>query len=647
MSDRMAHMAESLRHRGPDAGGTWTDSEFGVGLAHRRLAIVDLSELGDQPMVSHNGRFVIVFNGEIYNHVELRQQLLDEGHRPAWQGTSDTETLVECWALWGGPQTLQRLVGMFAAGIWDSRDKTLTLFRDRFGEKPLYYGVDGGLFAFASELKALSKIPGFNLTVSSDSVASYMRFGYVPAPHSIFREVRKLTPGTWIEVRSNVSGLTEVGNPIPYWSAVDVAQEASKKVQRFTNEDEAVSELDQVLGRAVDSQMMGDVPVGAFLSGGIDSSLIAALMQKNSSTAVNTFSIGSSDSDYDEAPYAKEVAQHLGTNHTELYVSGRDGLELIPKLPEIYDEPFADSSQIPTFLVSELARRTVKVSLSGDGGDELFGGYSRYSQVAEGWKSLRKIPRFARRSLSLAARQLSPDSWNKLLDPLLRPGLMDVSLTRTGEKIHRAAQILPFTNTRDFYSRYLSVVDPGKVVKGGEEHKGAYDAIWPLGSGLVHQMMLLDTLTYLQDDILVKVDRAAMANSLETRVPFLDHRVFEFAWSLPLSIKVRSKEGKWALRCLLAKYIPPALTNRPKMGFGVPIGNWLRVPLRDWAESLLSSEAVSSDGFLCPEKVGVLWDQHLSGSHNHQYALWNILMLQAWLASQLTKGSSCEGHARS
>lgn len=642
MSDRMAHMAESLRHRGPDAGGTWTDSKFGVGLAHRRLSIVDLSELGNQPMASHNGRFVIVFNGEIYNHVELRQQLLDEGHGPAWQGTSDTETLVECWALWGGPQTLQRLVGMFAAGIWDSRDKTLTLFRDRFGEKPLYYGVDGGLFAFASELKALRKIPGFNLTISSDSVASYMRFGYVPTPHSIFREVRKLTPGTWIELRSNVSGLTEVGNPIPYWSAVDVAQEASQKVQRFTNEDEVISELDQVLGRAVDSQMMGDVPVGAFLSGGIDSSLIAALMQKNSSTAVNTFSIGSSDSDYNEAPYAKEVAQHLGTNHTELYVSGSDGLKLIPKLPEIYDEPFADSSQIPTFLVSELARRTVKVSLSGDGGDELFGGYSRYFQVATRWTFLKNTPRFARRGLSLAAQQLSPGSWDKLLDPLLRPGSRNISVTRTGEKIHKAAGILPFADSRDLYSRLVSLIEPSRVMARGDEHNGDYDVAWPLDSDLVHQMMLLDTLTYLQDDILVKVDRAAMANSLETRVPFLDHRVFEFAWSLPLSMKVKSGEGKWALRELLARYVPPALTDRPKMGFGVPIGTWLRGPLREWAEDLLSSEKIESDGFFDSGQVSSLWLEHLYGLRNNQFALWNILMFQAWLSTEETRSAPCD-----
>lgn len=642
VSDHLAPMAETLRHRGPDAGGTWTDSEVGVGLAHRRLSIVELSDRGSQPMLSHDGRFAIVYNGEIYNHLDLRKELSDEGHRPAWQGSSDTETLLECWTIWGGPRTLEKLVGMFAAGVWDSREKTLTLFRDRFGEKPLYYGVSKGSFVFASELKAFKKVPDFNLTISTDSVASFMRFGYVPSPHSIYSDVKKLTPGSWIEVRSGASGTAKILGPVEYWSAVSVAKEASKKMPRFPNDDEAISELDRILGRAVDSQMMGDVPVGAFLSGGIDSSLITALMQRNSSTPVSTFSIGSSDSDYNEATYAKAVAQHLGTNHTELYVSGSDSLKLIPKLPEIYDEPFADSSQIPTFLVSQLARRSVKVSLSGDGGDELFGGYSRYFQVAARWNLLRRVPRFARLGISMFAKQLPPETWNRLTEPIASAIWKKESLTRPGEKIHKVAGILSFTDSRDLYSRLVSLVDPAKILLPGSEHASAYDVDWPLESDLVHQMMMLDTLTYLQDDILVKVDRAAMANSLETRVPFLDHRVFEFAWSLPLGMKLRGGDGKWALRELLAQYVPPVLTNRPKMGFGVPIGIWLRFSLREWAADLLSPEKVISAGFLDSDKVNELWIQHLDGSRNHQYPLWNILMFQAWLEAEHNGLESCE-----
>lgn len=640
LEDHLAHMSQTLKHRGPDAGSSWTDRELGVGLAHRRLAIVELSELGAQPMMSHNGRFVAVYNGEIYNHLELRLQLEEEGHRPEWRGASDTETLLECWAIWGGPATLQRLVGMFAAAIWDSREKKLTLFRDRFGEKPLYFGINDRMLVFASQLKAFDGVPGFELTISEESVGSFMRLGYVPAPHSIYREVKKLTPGTSLEIGVGFDAGPHDVTPRPFWSAVDTAREMTGKKEQLTDDEEVISRLDHVLGRAVGSQMMADVPLGAFLSGGIDSSLVVALMQKFASSAVNTFSIGSSDSDYNEAIYASEVAQHLGTKHTELYVSGEDCLALIPKLPEIYDEPFADSSQIPTFLVSQLARQRVKVSLTGDGGDELFGGYSRYFQVAARWKSLSRMPRFARMGLALVAEQLSPDAWNKIVEPVIRLGSSRPTPTRIGEKIHKAAGILPFKDSRDLYSRLVSILDPASVTVRGTEHIGVYEDVWPLEAELTHQMMLVDTLTYLQDDILVKVDRAAMANSLETRAPFLDHRVFEFAWSLPLSMKVRNGDGKWALQSLLAQYVPPEMTNRPKMGFGVPIGNWLRTSLREWAEDVLFSECSQIDGIIGTNRVRSLWTEHVGGGRNHQYPLWNVIMFKTWF---LAHGSTDRG----
>ncbi len=637
----LSQMADSLAHRGPDASGTWSDKSIGVGLAHRRLSIVDLSDSGHQPMESKNARFQIVFNGEIYNHLELRETLFSEGLRISWAGHSDTETLIECLSEWGVAKTLKALVGMFAFAVWDLREKTLVMARDRFGEKPLYYGRSNGVFAFASELKAFKKVPDFDTTISPGSVSLFMRYGYIPHPFSIFDQIMKLPPGTWIEIPRSLPPNQSLPEPQAYWSATEVASKGQKNPLNFDDDRDAINQLEVVLGSAVQAQMMSDVPLGAFLSGGIDSSLIVSLMQSKSDQAIKTFSMGFEDTDYDEAPQAKRVAQHLGTDHTELYVTHSDGINLMPRLPEIYDEPFADSSQIPTFLVSELAKSKVTVSLSGDAGDELFGGYNRYFQIARRWPALNKVPLWARLAVSGLATSISPNNWSTLLKPIM--GIMPESkqFRLAGDKIHKAAGVLGFTSSHELYKSLVSTAEPNSLVLGAKEPDRLFDNEWPIEAELAHQMMCMDTLTYLTGDILTKVDRAAMAVSLESRMPFLDHRVFEFAWRLPLDYKVRGSESKWILRNLLYKFVDKELLNRPKMGFGVPIGDWLRGPLKDWAEELLDADRIDSEGFLNSSEVRKKWDEHLSGHRNWQYYLWNILMFQAWLVTSTQAARPC------
>lgn len=624
-------MAESLAHRGPDASGTWSDTSAGVGLAHRRLSIVDLTDSGRQPMESKNARFQIVFNGEIYNHLGLREDLFSEGHRVSWKGHSDTETLLECISVWGIEKALQAFVGMFAFAMWDTREQTLTLARDRFGEKPLYYGRSNGVVVFGSELKAFAQVPGFQTTISRGGIALFMRYGYIPDPYSIFDEIVKLPAGTWVELPRALTSTRTLKEPQTYWSVTKVASEGQKNPLSFGGDQDATNQLELVLGNAVQAQMMGDVPLGAFLSGGIDSSLIVSLMQNRSQEPVKTFSMGFEDQEFDEAPQAKLVAAHLGTDHTELYVTHSDGIDLIPRLPEIYDEPFADSSQIPTFLVAKLAKSHVTVSLSGDAGDELFGGYNRYFEVAGRFPTLNKVPLGARLGLARMATSISPNSWSTLFRPLM--GVLPESkrVRLVGDKIHKAAGVLGFSSSRDLYASLVSTGKPDSIVLGSQEPSQLFDDEWPIDSDLVHQMMVMDTLSYLPGDILTKVDRAAMASSLETRMPFLDHRVFEFAWKLPLEYKVRGGESKWILRNLLYQFVDKKLINRPKMGFGVPIEVWLRGPLRDWAEELLDPERIDSEGFLNSREIRTKWDEHLSGRRNWQYFLWNILMFQAWL----------------
>jgi asparagine synthase (glutamine-hydrolysing) len=624
-------MADLLRHRGPDDDGIWTDAGTGIALAQRRLSIVDLSPAGHQPMFSACQRYVIVFNGEFYNYEEIRRKL-DAEAAHAWRGHSDTEVLLEAISRWGLVRALQHCAGMFALALWDRRERTLVLARDRLGEKPLYYGRIGKSFAFASELKAFRAHPAWNPEIDRDAVTLLMRHNYVPAPYSIYKGFRKLRPGQFLV-------LTE-GEREPrvetYWSA----REATEKARRHPfvgDPDEAVTALEQVLRQSINGQMMADVPLGAFLSGGIDSSTVVALMQSMSNQPVRTFTIGFHQAGYNEAEHAKQVARHLGTQHTELYVTEQEAMGVIPALPQIYCEPFSDSSQIPTYLVSKLARQNVTVSLSGDGGDELFSGYTRYSLADQFWKILSRVPRPLRRAAADLATLPSPAVYDRLAGPLMPLLPEHRRHGRIGDRVHKAAQLLAMQNADDVYRHLCSHwADPASIVLGGRELPTMLTGLDSLPSlpGNVERMMYVDLTSYLPDDILVKVDRAAMAVSLETRVPMLDHRVVEFAMSLPLATLRAGNTTKWPLRQLLYKYVPRELVERPKMGFGVPIDSWLRGALRDWAEDLLSETRLKADDLFDPAPIRLAWRDHLSGRRNQQYLLWDVLMFQAWRAAQ-------------
>lgn len=617
-------MAEAVIHRGPDSAGYWADPAAGAFLAHRRLAILELSPAGAQPMLSSSERYVLSFNGEIYNHVALRQRLESAAALSgAWRGHSDTETIVAGFDAWGIERTLTHLVGMFALAVWDRVDQTLTLARDRLGEKPLYYGWQGtgdsAVFLFGSELSALRRHPACTGDVNRRALTDLLRHNYVGTQQSIYEGLFRLAPGHLLRV--SASGPAEA--PRPWWSPWEAVHRGREQPFRGTPE-EAVEALDLLLRDSVGQQMVADVPVGAFLSGGIDSSTIVSLMQQTASTRVRTFTIGFWDARYNEAEYAKAVARHLGTEHIELYVTPEDALAVIPRLPSLFSEPFADASQIPTFLVSALARKSVTVSLSGDGGDELFAGYTRYRVAAHLWGQVSAIPIPLRRlgSRLLGALPLS------LFDHL--EGHLPYAQLR--DKVPKAMRLLQSKNLSQLH-RFLTSQweDPARVVLGG--HEGGLMNVDLQGFGQledVERMMAHDLTSYLPDDILVKVDRAAMGVSLETRVPFLDHRVVEFAWSLPLAYKLRAGVTKWPLRRLLNRYVPTPLMERPKMGFAVPIDAWLRGPLRDWAETLLSESRLRADGFFDPRPIRTHWAEHLSGRRNWQSQLWGILMFQAW-----------------
>jgi len=645
-ADVIKRMADSLVHRGPDDGGVWIDKEAGIALVHRRLSILDLSPAGHQPMVSASGRYVVVFNGEIYNHLELREKLDAAGTAPAWRGHSDTETLLACFEAWGVERTLERAVGMFALALWVRETRTLTLARDRMGEKPLYYGWVRGTLVFGSELKALRAYPGFGNGIERRALALFMRHNYVPAPWSIYENIWKLPPGCYVQFAA--AALTPGSLPRGrgevklYWSVQDTA-EAGLRDPFAGSETEAVEELERLLKQSIAGQMVADVPLGAFLSGGVDSSTVVALMQAQSSRPVKTFTIGFHEGDYNEAEHAKAVARHLGTDHTELYVTPEEAMAVIPRLPALYDEPFADSSQIPTFLVAELAQRHVTVSLSGDGGDELFAGYNRYFWTRALWKRLGIVPLPLRRALAAVMTAPSPQAWNRvfaLFGPLL-PRRLRVKLA--GDKMHKLAELVGLDSLEAMY-RYLVShwKHPAEeLVIGATEPETILSrrADWPadLAAGrrpFEEVMMFLDQLTYLSDDILVKVDRAAMGVSLETRVPLLDHRVVEFTWRVPLSMKIRDGQSKWLLRQVLYKYVPKELIERPKMGFGVPLDQWLRGPLREWTEDLLSEARLKREGYLDPRPVRKKLQEHLSGRRNWAYYLWDVLMFEAWLEVQ-------------
>ena len=601
-------MAEALVHRGPDATGVWADSSTGVLLVHRRLSILDISDAGQQPMHSHCGRYVIAYNGEIYNHLALRQELQAEGVSPAWVSHSDTETLVACLAQWGVERTLCRLVGMFAFALWDKQARALTLARDRMGEKPLYWGRQNGALLFGSELKALKVHPYFSGEIDRDALAIFLRHNYIPSPHSIYRGIHKLPPGCYVQV--SCTSNEELPEPVSYWTVNDCVS-AGLASPFIGSENAAQAALEEAITQSVRGQMLSDVPLGAFLSGGVDSSLIAALMQSQSTHPIKTFAVGFDDPRFNEAEHASAVARHLGTDHTEFYVSANDALDVIPRLPEIYCEPFADSSQIPTYLVTKLAKQHVTVALSGDGGDELFGGYNPYQFAPRYWRALSKIPRPVRSGMK------------GLLEKLPLP-----------DKFQKLAGVMPAHSREDFYRLLISHwLNPDSVVIGSREYSSVLNTpdAWPKTDSYEHWMMAMEAQMYMADDILAKVDRAAMANSLETRVPLLDHRVVELAWRLPLTMKIREGKGKWLLRQVLYRHVPESLIERPKKGFSVPLADWLRGPLRDWAESQLDERRLREEGYFEPQIVRCALTEHLAGKRDHSNRLWSVLMFQAWL----------------
>ena len=621
-----------LKHRGPDGSGIWKDTDAGVILGHVRLAILDLSEAGYQPMQSHCKRYQIVFNGEIYNHLELRKKL-DISNHNKWIGHSDTETLLVCISEWGLDKTLESITGMFAFALWDNETKQLYLVRDRFGEKPLYYGWVNDSFVFGSELKIFKIFPFWKNSINTNALSLFLRYNYIPAPYSIYDNVWKLPAGSYLKVSKKDLVNHSCDNTIKYWDACKVAVQASENPFRFKDDTEAINSLDSILQKSVNSQMLSDVPVGAFLSGGIDSSMIVALMQKQSSVPVKTFSIGFKDNNYNEAVYAKDVATYLGTDHTELMVSPSDALNVIPKLPLIYDEPFADSSQIPTYLLAKLTRQEVTVSLSGDAGDELFGGYTRYQHTQNIVNKLKNVPTSVKSIVSGIENCIPQKYTNDIIDSFSSLFQQQFQ-TSYSNKFNRFVKLLNSKNEIDAYNELLAYWDPSEIMKNEIDRKVDSSSI-PLSLNAIEQMMLFDTINYLPDDILVKVDRAAMAVSLETRIPFLDHKVYEFAWQLPFQYKIRNGNSKWLLRQLLYRYVPENLIDRPKMGFGVPIDSWLRGPLKDWAADLLDESKIRKQGFFKSEVISKRWNEHISGKRNWHFQLWTVLMFQQWYEYQL------------
>jgi asparagine synthase (glutamine-hydrolysing) len=624
-------MTATLQHRGPDAEDVWTNDRAGIAFGHRRLSILDLTDAGAQPMHSECGRFTVTFNGEIYNHLDIRKELEAIGGAPNWRGHSDTETLLYAIRHWGIADAINRFVGMFAVAVWDEAEQELTLCRDRFGEKPLFYGWSGRDLVFASELKALAAHPDWSPSLDRPALTSFMRYCYVPAPQTIWRDVRKLPSGSLVTFAANAP-VRALPQPVQYWSHRDCI--VAGQGRRIESEADAADEFERLLSRAISRQCLSDVPLGAFLSGGVDSSTVVALMQKQSSRPIRTFTIGFSEGGFDEAGEASDVARHLGTSHTELYVDAKTAMDVIPNLSRMYDEPFADSSQIPTHLVASLARQHVTVALTGDAGDELFGGYNRHVWGTALNARLSGLPRPVRSVLGAALAAVAPEPANtivQLLEPVLPKSLRT---RRAGDQVAKIARIVDAKSADDLY-RLLCSIDstPSDSVIGGQETASWADSeMNAIATRLdpLDRMTLADSLSYLSDDILQKVDRAAMSVSLETRVPFLDRDVVDFASRVPPSMKIRDGRGKWLVRQVLYKHVPAALIDRPKTGFSIPLDQWLRGPLKSWAHDLLAPARLRQQGLFNVKRVELMLHQHMSGRRNHGYWLWNVLMAQAW-----------------
>jgi asparagine synthase (glutamine-hydrolysing) len=621
LRDFCGQMSDAIVHRGPDAGGCWVDEKVGLGLAHRRLSIIDLSSGAQQPMISNNNNLVIVFNGEIYNYLELKSELQSLG--VVFRTTSDTEVLLEACAAWGVEEASSKCNGMFAFALWDKSLRRLWLVRDHMGIKPLYFSLQNGVLFFASELKALRGHPGFDARLDEAAAASMLRFGYVSGEHAIYQDVKRLTPGSMLSISAFSD--TEIR---PFWQFDDMAKTAVKSRASVSDLD-AVNGLEELLRDSVRRQMLSDVPLGVLLSGGVDSSIVAALAQEASSKPIKSFAIGFDEAEYNEAHHAAEVASHLGTDHTELYVNPEQAIHLLPQMPELYDEPFGDNSQIPTYLVSALTREHVTVALSGDGGDELFGGYGRYFHGRDLLSKATQIPPFLCDAFVKTNRLLPSNVLDKLTGRL--PSR--IKINHLGSKLNKAAQFLEQKDPLKLYRMLMSHWGDMEGCRAGEIER---HGIWwdrQLIKAIpdpIERMQYIDTLCYMQEDILTKVDRASMAVSLESRVPLLDHRVVSYAWSLAPHQKVRGDIGKWALKEVLYRFVPREIVDRPKMGFGVPVGTWLRGPLREWAEDLLSEDRLNETGLLDAQLVLRRWKEHLAGDLNWQYSLWPVLMFEAW-----------------
>lgn len=636
--DSLNQMAGALHHRGPDDHGHWSDTNSGIGLCHTRLSILDLTSAGHQPMSSASGRYVLVYNGEIYNHKTLRNVLECEEKILQWRGTSDTETLLAGFEKWGMKQTLEKIRGMFAIALWDSLEKKLYLARDRYGEKPLYYGWQKDTFLFGSELKALKKHPSFQGEINRDALNLFIKYSYIQAPYSIYEGIHKLEPGTFLclEVENKFESKNINLKPEIYWSLEETSKYALSHTQ-ILDETKAIKQLDELLSNVIQEQMISDVPIGSFLSGGIDSSTITAIMQAQSERPIETFTIGFNEQGYDEAKCAKAISRHLGTRHEEFYVSPHEALDIIPLIPRLYDEPFADISQIPTFLLAKLTRQRVTVALSGDAGDETFGGYNRYIWVGKIWNIIKILPRPLRKGIKNAFFTVSSAESNNIIGSILNSLPVSHQFSLPTDKINKVMSSLAAQSKQEIFLKILtSFEEVDSLVLEAKEPKIILNEKekWPEFKCFEHQMMYLDAMTYLPNDILVKVDRAAMGVSLETRVPFLDPRITDFAWRLPLNMKIRDGKGKWILNQLLSKYIPLDLLNRPKMGFSVPIGDWLRGPLKGWADELLCEKRLHSEGYLNAGCIREKWEEHSTGKSDWSRLLWNVLMFQAWLEEQ-------------